>query len=506
LLKLKAKAFSDINFVKHIKKLNKYFMKKLVSTMAIACFGGLIALTSAHFFYGSKNESQIFQAQNRPSIVLAANASAGQTTDFTMAAEMSVNSVVHIKTTSEQVNNLHVDPFSEWFYGPQKRQQNYVQQGSGSGVIISSDGYIVTNNHVVAGADKIEVVLNDRRTYMGEVIGADASTDVALIKIKETGLPFLSYGNSENVKVGEWALAVGNPFNLESTVTAGIISAKGRNNILDVNKRPIEAFIQTDAAVNPGNSGGALVNVHGELIGINTAIASNNGAYQGYSFAVPVNIVRKVVSDLVEYGTVQRAYLGVSIRDIDSKFAQEKNIKQLNGVYVNGLTRGGSAESAGMIEGDVITKIQDVNVASISQLQEQISKYRPGDKVNATVLRNNREMNLSVVLRSMDNTTNLVKKSEIVSKSVNALGVEFREVDSQELAKLRIENGVKVGKLSDGKMARVGIKEGFIITSIDKKKVASVNDITKHLSNKSGSVIIEGFYPNGVRAYYGFEL
>ncbi|MGZ3921882.1 MAG: Do family serine endopeptidase, partial [Bacteroidia bacterium] len=426
--------------------------------------------------------------------------------DFTNAAEKSVNAVVHIKTTSEQVSNLNYDPFAEWFYGPQKRQQNYSMEGSGSGVIISDDGYIVTNNHVVTGADKIEVVLNDRRTYEGEVIGADASTDVALIKIKEKNLPFLTYGNSETVKVGEWALAVGNPFNLESTVTAGIISAKGRNNILDNNKRPIESFIQTDAAVNPGNSGGALVNTNGELIGINTAIASNNGAYQGYSFAVPVNIVKKVVSDIVEFGTVQRAYLGVSIQDIDSKFAQEKNLKQLNGIYVKGLTVGGSAQDAGIEEGDVITKIQDVNVKSVSELQEQISKYRPGDKVSATVLRNNKELNLAVVLKTMDNTTRLIKKSEIVKQSVNALGAEFTEVDNNELSKLRIGNGVKVGKLNEGKLAQVGIKEGFIITSIDKKKVSNVDDIKNLLSNKNGSVLIEGFYPNGARAYYGFEL
>jgi len=483
-------------------------MKKLVSTLAVACIGGLIALSSAHFIYGDNKEvSQVFQPANSSNYILTGGGNpSGTINDFTMAAEKSVNSVVHIKTTSEQVNNINYDPFSEWFYGPQKRQQNYMQQGSGSGVIISDDGYIVTNNHVVSGADKIEVILNDRRTYTCELIGTDASTDVALLKIKEKGLPFLSYGNSENVKIGEWALAVGNPFNLESTVTAGIISAKGRNNILDNNKRPIEAFIQTDAAVNPGNSGGALVNTNGELIGINTAIASNNGAYQGYSFAVPVNIVKKVVSDLVEYGTVQRAYLGVSIRDIDSKFAQEKNIKQLKGIYVNGLTQGGSAEDAGISEGDVITRIQDVTVGSISQLQEQISKYRPGDKINATLIRDNKEINLAVTLKSMDNTTKLIKKSEIVSKSVNALGAEFQEVDNGELARLRIGSGVKVGKLGEGKLAQVGIKEGFIITSIDKKKVTNAGDIKKLLSNKSGSVIIEGFYPNGSRAYYGFEL
>ncbi|MGZ4042215.1 MAG: S1C family serine protease, partial [Bacteroidia bacterium] len=401
-------------------------MKKFVSTLVVACFGGAVALKGSHFLFNENaNVSQVFQpdkASHNYVLTSTSSVASGINTDFTMAAEKSVNAVVHIKTTSEQVNNLNYDPFAEWFFGPQKRQQNFIQQGSGSGVIISDDGYIVTNNHVVSGADKIEVILNDRRTFVGEVIGTDASTDVALIKIKEKGLPYLPYGNSDYVKVGEWALAVGNPFNLESTVTAGIISAKGRNNILDNNKRPIESFIQTDAAVNPGNSGGALVNTNGELIGINTAIASNNGAYQGYSFAVPVNIVKKVVSDIVEFGTVQRAYLGVSIQDIDSKFAQEKNLKQLNGIYVKGLTVGGSAQDAGIEEGDVITKIQDVNVKSVSELQEQISKYRPGDKVSATVLRNNKELNLAVVLKTMDNTTRLIKKIEIVKQSVNALG------------------------------------------------------------------------------------
>lgn len=479
-------------------------MKKLVSTLAIACFGGLIALTGSHFMMSDKT-SQVFEPNKANYVMTSGSSLSGVSTDFTMAAEKSVNAVVHIKTESKQSSNLNYDPYAELFFGKQ-RQQNMIQQGSGSGVIISDDGYIVTNNHVVAGADKIEVVLNDRRAYEGEVIGADASTDVALVKIKEKGLPFLNYGNSENVRVGEWALAVGNPFNLESTVTAGIISAKGRSNILENNKRPIEAFIQTDAAVNPGNSGGALVNVNGELIGINTAIASNNGAYQGYSFAVPVNIVKKVVSDLVEFGTVQRAYLGVSIKEINSKFASEKNIKNLKGIYVDGLTMNGSAMDAGIAEGDVITGIENVPVGSISQLQEQISKYRPGDKITATLLRNNKEMNLPVTLKSMDNTTKLVKKSELAAASVNALGAEFTEADNDVLSQLRIESGVKVNKLSNGKLAQLGIKEGFIITSIDKKRVGSVNELKDALAGKSGNTVIEGFYPNGSRAYYGFQL
>ena len=484
-------------------------MKKLISTLFVACIGGIAALTATHFIYGTKQVSQVTQPNSHQPITLVNSSGmmgGALTTDFTNAAEKSVNAVVHIKTISENVNNLSYDPFAELFFGPQKRQQNYTQQASGSGVIISEDGYIVTNNHVISGADKIEVVMNDKRTYEGTIVGADASTDVALIKIKEKNLPFLNYGNSDAVKVGEWALAVGNPFNLESTVTAGIISAKGRSNILDNSKRPIESFIQTDAAVNPGNSGGALVNTNGDLIGINTAIASNNGAYQGYSFAVPVNIVKKIVSDLVEFGTVQRAYIGVSIRDIDSKFAEEKNIKQLNGIYVNGVTDGGSAQDAGIQEGDVITKIEEIPVGSVSAMQEQVSKYRPGNKIKVNVLRNNKDLNVDVVLKALDNTTKLVKKSELIKHTINALGAEFTDVESNELTRLRLNNGVRVNKLSNGKLAQVGIKEGFIITSIDSKKVSSPKDVEKIMETKTGNISIQGYYPNGLGITYQFGL
>lgn len=484
-------------------------MKKIVSSVLFACAGGLFALGAAHVVFEHDNSSHSQLTNPEASDVkyhfTSAGTSAG-TADFTMAAEKSVNSVVHIKTTSEQVNNLAYDPFAELFFGPQKRQQNFVQQGSGSGVIISADGYIVTNNHVIAGSDKIEVILNDKRSYIAEVIGADASTDIALIRIKESHLPFLNYGNSDFVKVGEWVLAVGNPFNLNSTVTAGIISAKGRNNILNSNNKPIESFIQTDAVVNPGNSGGALVNTEGELVGINTAIASNNGAFQGYSFAVPVNIVKKVVSDLVEFGAVQRAYIGVSIQDIDAKFAEEKNLKQLKGIYVNGLTEGGSAEEAGIKEGDVITKVQDVAVTSMSELQEQISRYRPGDKVMISLLRKDKQMDMPVILKSLDNTTRLVKRSELIKKSVDALGAEFTELDASELAKLRIGNGVKISKLGFGKLAQVGIQPGFIVTSIDRKKITTAEDIKSALENKTGMILIEGFYTNGMRASYSFSM
>jgi serine protease Do len=484
-------------------------MKKIIGNLLVACFGGFVALTASHYVYDNEHGT-VNQVTHPESVYkLTSNSTApmsGNVADFTMAAEKSVNSVVHIKTVTQQVNNLAYDPFAELFFGPQKRQQYFEQHGSGSGVIISEDGYIVTNNHVISGSDKIEVTLNDKRTYIAELIGSDASTDVALLKIKEKGLPFLSYGNSDGVKVGEWALAVGNPFNLNSTVTAGIISAKGRNNILSGNQRPIESFIQTDAAVNPGNSGGALVNTEGELIGINTAIASSNGAFQGYSFAVPVNIVKKIVSDLVEFGTVQRAYIGVSIQDVDSKLASEKDLKQMKGVYVNAISAGGSAQDAGIEEGDVITKIHDIPVNSVSELQEQVSRYRPGDKINVMVMRNNKEMDLPVVLKTFDNTTSLVKKSDIVKKSFQVLGSEFQNLESDELAALKTDYGVRIEKIGNGKLAQIGIQQGFVVTAIDRKKVTNVQDVQKYLGNKSGTVIIEGFYPNGMRASYSFGL
>lgn len=486
-------------------------MKKIVSSIFIAFLGGVAAIGANYFIsshYSQNGKAILIQSSKQPNIHLtnfetgAANA---LNNDFTLAAEKSVNAVVHIKTQSEQ-NNLVYDPFAQ-FFGGAPRQETFIQQGFGSGVIISKDGYIVTNNHVIAGATKIEVVLNDKRIYTGEVVGADPATDIALIKINEKELPYLTYGNSDIVKVGEWVLAVGNPFNLNSTVTAGIISAKGRNHIIDGKKNPIESFLQTDAAVNPGNSGGALVNTSGDLVGINTAIASNNGAYQGYSFAVPVNIVKKVVGDLVEFGTVQRAYIGVAIRDIDAKFANDNNIKQLKGAYVTNLTSGGSAEEAGIEAGDVITAIENVNVNSVSELHEQIAKYRPGDKIKVDLIRNNKVMNLPVTLKSLENNTHLVKKTEMVKVNMNKLGVVLQDLEAAELSKLKTGNGVRIANLTaSSKLAGAGIKEGFVITSINKKKVANVKEAEEILNDLTGGVLIEGVYPNGMKAYYGFGL
>jgi serine protease Do len=477
--------------------------------MALA--GGLIALGGAEYLA----ERRIAEAPpevgravpevryvNMPVAAGAASA----LLDLTTAAESSVNAVVHV--TTETMVNVR-DPFADFFWGHRAPTTPQPRQGAGSGVIITDDGYIVTNNHVVEGADKIQVHLNDRRQYQAKVVGRDASTDIALLKIEAAGLAAMAFGNSDEVRVGEWVLAVGNPMNLTSTVTAGIVSAKSRNiNLLQYDPGkdifPIESFIQTDAAVNPGNSGGALVNVHGELVGINTAIASTTGSYAGYSFAVPVNIVKKVTNDLLEYGSVQRAYIGVSIRDIDQALAKELKLDRLNGVYVNGLTDGGAAQKAGMKEGDVITRVGNIPVNNVTQLQEQVGKFRPGDKVAVTVLRNGREDVVDMVLRGREGAlTASVKKS---SESLAALGAELRTASPEELKGLRLERGVKVAAVQGGKFRSSGIREGFIITAVDQQPVSSPEEVERILANRKGGVLLEGYYPNGTKAYYGLGL
>jgi S1-C subfamily serine protease len=322
------------------------------------------------------------------------------------------------------------------------------------------------------------------------------------LKIEAKDLAFSTYGNSDDVKVGEWVLAVGNPFNLTSTVTAGIVSAKARNiHILPDQKFPIESFIQTDAAVNPGNSGGALVNTRGELIGINAAIASNTGSYSGYSFAIPVNIVKKVVDDLVEFGTVQRGFIGVSIREVDAALAKEKELKTLNGVYVNGLTDGGAAEDAGIKEGDIITSINGVSIKTSPELQEQVGRYRPGDKIDVAVIRNNTTKTIPVILRNKEGNTKVTR-----NETISLLGATLEMAPENELSKLGVRSGVQVKELQTGKLKAAGLREGFIITSIDNMEVKSAGEVTEYLSSKRGGVLIEGVYPNGMRAYYGFGM
>ncbi len=483
-------------------------MKRVLSTFAIAGLGGMVSLGIYKAAEPESTTAGLATPTTAVKYVNLPNSSPEAAIDFTTAADRTIHTVVHIKTEYEsEGNTLMNDPF-QLFFG-HRGQSPVPQQGSGSGVILSEDGYIVTNNHVIDRASKIEVTMNNRQTYRAEVVGKDLATDLALIKIDAKGLPFVAFGNSDNVKVGEWVLAVGNPFNLTSTVTAGIVSAKARNiNILENDPSrglfPIESYIQTDAAVNPGNSGGALVNSHGELIGINSAIASNTGSYAGYAFAVPANLVKKVTGDLAEFGTVQRAFLGISIRDIDSKLAEEKKINEFKGVFVSGLSEGGAAKEAGLIEGDIITKVGEISVNSSPELQEQVSRFRPGDKIHVSVLRNGKEKDFEIKLKNKNNTTDVIKKEK--TEAMSTLGATFQEVTADEQKKLRIGGGVKIIQLSPGKLRSAGIKEGFIITSIDKKPVKSVEELHAILDGKQGGVLIEGVYPNGLRAYYGFGL
>lgn len=483
----------------------KKTIAKSIGFLLLAVIGGF---GGALLFSTGNKEYHEFGAV-QPRTILANYSVPEATVDFTKAADLTVHAVVHVKTFYEQQqnpNNFYIDPFQQFFGRPQMPSKP--AEASGSGVIISDNGYIVTNNHVVANADKVEVTLNDRHSYVAKVIGTDPSTDLALLKIEAKGLPFISFGNSDDLKVGEWVLAVGNPFNLNSTVTAGIVSAKARSiNILtDPQNNPyaIESFIQTDAAVNPGNSGGALVNTRGELVGINSAIASNTGSYTGYSFAVPVNIVKKVTADLADFGEVQRAFMGVSIRDIDSKFADEKGLKELKGVYVAGLAHGGSAESAGIAEGDVILKVANIEVNSAPQLQEAVSRYRPGDKIDVTILHKGVEKVISVLLKNKNGNTEVVKKEK--TEIVSLLGANFAQATADEKSKLGITGGVKITRLNPGILRNAGIREGFIVTSIDKKAIKTTEDLMNALQDKKGGILIEGVYPNGMRAYYGFGL
>ena len=478
-------------------------MKKIIGTLGIAMLGGLFSIG---IYKGLIEEPVAVKVLEQTPVRYASLPMDGEgnTLDFTQAVNASLNTVVHIQT--QTMSQTSYNPWMDMF---NQRMQPQVQQGSGSGVIISQDGYIVTNNHVIDRADKITVTLEDNRTLEAEVIGADPAFDLALLKVKGSNLPFATFGNSDAVKVGEWVLAVGNPFNLTSTVTAGIVSAKGRNiNILayDPNQEifPVESFIQTDAAVNPGNSGGALVNTRGELIGINTAIASRTGSYSGYSFAVPSSIVQKVTHDLLEFGNVQRAYIGVSISDLNQEVADQLGIKDVSGVYVRGLVTGGAAANAGIKEGDIIYKVGAHRVTHVPELQEQVSQYRPGDKIKVTVKRNNDLLEYDVVVTDRNGGTSLISQPK--TNPVNGSGAIFETVSKQDLDRLRIPAGVRLQKDVEGKFSRAGIKEGFIITRIDKKNITGPEDVVSLLGSKEGGVLIEGVYPNGTVAYYGFGM
>jgi len=483
-------------------------MKKIIPFLLVFLLGGFIFYVV--IILSRPNDTEELAMQPEPAPIHQAGISGPAAVvgpDFTEAASKTVNAVVHIRSQFRTKSQGYDDFFGalrEYLGYERRPQRTYPISGWGSGVIINPDGYIVTNNHVVEGAELVEVILNDKRIYTGEVVGLDPATDLALLKIDMDELPFIDFGNSDDVRVGEWVLAVGNPFNLTSTVTAGIVSAKARDiNILG-SQGAIESFIQTDAAVNRGNSGGALVNMYGELIGINAAIASNTGYYQGYSFAIPVNIVKKVINDLKEYGEVQRAYLGVIIREIDQDFADDLGLEEIKGVYIDGLVEDGGAMDAGMEIGDVITLVDGTEVNSLAQLLEIVGQHNPGQDLEVEVIRDGSYETYIVELRSEDGSTNVIRNQEEFFNE--QLGASMSSLSVKDRAKLNLRAGLKITDIGNGLLSNGGIREGFIITSVNGFAVNSRTTLESALEQRSSRVRISGIYPNGMRVTYEFGL
>jgi len=480
--------------------------------MFSSIFGGLVAIVGYSFFVPQQRIIQPASSQNNGSVALtnyvfdSADFIVPEGLNFVFAAKNATPSVVHIRTTYEAGMRSR-NPFNDFFedyFGERNDRSGYGQSmGAGSGVIISPNGYIVTNNHVVSNASEIEVVLNDNRSYEAEVIGVDESTDLAVIRVDQDDLPTIKYGDSETINIGEWVLAIGNPYEFRSTVTAGIVSAKGRNiNILG-GGTSIESFIQTDAAVNPGNSGGALVNLNGELVGINTAIASPSGAFAGYSFAVPVTLVKKVVDDLIEYGEVQRALLNIQITDVNAQIAERFDLDVLKGVYVSNVIEDGAADRAGLEDGDVIIAIDDKPVNNVAQLQESVAINRPGDKILVEFIRNGKRREVEAVLRNMAGNFDVVE----AKNEFRIEGATFSEVSASLQNKLDIDGGVQITELDDGKWKEIRMKEGFIITSIDNENIRNLKDLENYFKRpRRDGILIEGIYPDGSKAHYGLGL
>ncbi len=466
-------------------------MKNLVLITIVSVLSALISVTVYKHF--EKPQEVIIREQapvrytNYTDDLLSGNRqqtfAAASPTNFTKAAEIVTPGVVNIKAFS----NGNLDWWSNNYGG-----------SSGSGVIISPDGYIVTNNHVIEEGNEIEVTLNDKRKYEATLIGTDPSTDLALIKIKTDRLPYLIFGNSDSIRVGEWVLAVGNPFNLESTVTAGIVSAKGRSIDILEGEYKIESFIQTDAAVNPGNSGGALVNTNGELVGINTAIITRSGRYEGYSFAIPANLARKVIRDLKDFGTVQRGILGIGIDEVNDELAKDLGLASVTGVHVTRVTKGSGAFDAGLKRGDVIISINNLKTGTIPELQEKVARYRPGNKVEVEYIRSGKKYKTHVVLKNKSNTTALVGENSMIRD----LGFELRDLTERESNKLKVKGAYVISITKGSKMERTNMDSGFIITKVNDVDVDNVEDFLDLLKNASGKVMLEGVYENYPGEYY----
>ena len=423
--------------------------------------------------------------------------------DFTYAAESAVDAVVYVKTTATQIHSQAPSSIFDYFFGfPQGSPQQREKVGSGSGVIIREDGYIVTNNHVIEGADKIEVTLNNNVTYPATLVGTDPATDVALLKIDATGLPVIPFGDSDKLRLGEWVIAIGSPYDLRSTITAGIVSAKGRSMPNYSGEYKIESFIQTDAAVNPGNSGGALVDRAGNLVGINTAIYSRTGSYSGYSFAVPVNIVKKIAYDLMDFGSVKRAVLGISMGAITDKIAEDLKLSSRNGVYISEVSPSGAADKAGIKAGDVLIAIDSIKITSPASVQETVSRYSPGDKAVVTVIRDGKEKQFDVTFKGTAQENGTVADDG----SVAFYGSSIKAASEEVLEKYNLKSGVEIVELGPGKLMEAGAVEGFIIQYVNDHPVKTPQDVIDIVKKSKRAVFIEGVTPSGRTGYFGFGI
>ncbi len=422
--------------------------------------------------------------------------------DFTYAAESAVDAVVYVKVTVKDVTRTAPSSIFDFFFGYEGTPRERERVGSGSGVIIRPDGYIVTNNHVIEGASKIEVTLNNNKTFEAQLIGTDPATDVALIKIDAQGLPVVPFGDSDNLRLGEWVLAIGSPYDLRSTITAGIVSAKGRSMPNYDGEFKIESFIQTDAAVNPGNSGGALVDKAGNLVGINTAIVSQTGSYTGYSFAIPSNIVRKIVSDLIDFGSVRRAMLGVTMRPMDDKLAKELKLSSPNGVYIVEVLKGSAADEAGIKVGDVIVAVDSVKVRNASAVQEQVNRFHPGDRTTVTVLRDGKEKILDVTFKGTAAENGSVDEDGAVA----FYGARIKEAPKETLEKLGIDHGVEIVSVGPGKIMDAGVSEGFVMMFVNDQPVSKPQDVMNIIKKSKRAVFVEGMTPYGRVSYFGFGI
>lgn len=459
---------------------------------SFAAFGALMACTTGQA--GTQTVSQ------DGSVYRTVNLTETDYPDLTYAAESCVDAVVLVKVTVRSQQNYDIDPFLRYFFGFGDSQPRE-QQGSGSGVIIRPDGYIVTNNHVVANASKVEVTLNNNRTFEATVVGTDPATDVALIKIEAEGLPTVEFGDSDALRLGEWVLAIGSPMGeqLRGTITAGIVSAKGRSMPTE-GEFKIESFIQTDAAVNPGNSGGALVNKKGELVGINTAIMSQNGSYVGYSFAVPVNIVKKIVGDIIDFGSVKRAKLGVSMSNVTDEIAKELKLSSTKGVYIHETLKGSAAEKAGIRKGDIITNIDGTEIATASALQEKVNSYHPGDKATFTILREGNVKTVEVELQGDAEATGTVD----TDGSIAFYGSKIKTAPKEKLEALGLKSGVEVVSVGEGKMLSAGASEGFIILYVNDQAVSKAEEVVEIAKKSRRAVYIEGVTASGRSSYFAF--